>query len=153
MLVNNYFRKFFFFFFFFKQFTLRLFLGPPTSTATNTQVKYLVHSVSLFHFPCPALPVGRRWQCWAWKDGWWDHVKEEGEQVVTYEGRSLMQLHTTRDEGEDIVSLEDLRPTDWQGTDIEHLVDLPRNLDFILIPSDEIDFNQYLLKFRKIYCV
>lgn len=40
-------------------------------------------------------------------------MKEEGEQVVTYESGSLMQLHT-RGEGEGRVSLEELRPTDWQ---------------------------------------
>lgn len=39
-------------------------------------------------------------------------MKEEGEQVVTYEGESLRELHTTRDEGEGRVSLEELRPTD-----------------------------------------
>lgn len=47
--------------------------------------------------------------------------------------------------------MEELRPTHWQGTDMEHLVDLLRSLDFTQTPSDEIDLNQNLLKFRKFY--
>lgn len=68
-----------------------------------------------------------------------------------YGSGSLTHLHTTREDGGSRVSLEELRPTDWQGTDMEHLVDLLRSLDFIQIPSDEIDLNQNLLKFRKLY--
>lgn len=64
---------------------------------------------------------------------------------------SLTQLHTTREEGGSRVSLEEQRPTDWQGTDMEHRVDLLRSLDFTQIPSDDIDLNQNLLKFRKLY--
>lgn len=47
--------------------------------------------------------------------------------------------------------MEELRPTDWQGTDMEHLVDLLRSWDFMQIPSDEVDLNQNLLKFIKLY--
>lgn len=47
--------------------------------------------------------------------------------------------------------MEELRPTSWQGKNMEHLVDLLRSLDFIQIPSDDIDRNQYPLKFREVY--
>lgn len=59
-----------------------------------------------------------------------------------YEGGSLMQLNTTREEGGGRASLEEQRPSDQQGTDF---VDLLRSLDFIRAPVDETDLSQDLL--------
>lgn len=61
-------------------------------------------------------------------------------------GRSLIRLHMTKEGGRGRVPSKALRPADWQDTEI---VDLLGSWVLYILPRDEIDLNQDLLKFIK----